>query len=68
MDDLDQDDDLDIVFAAKNGAIQILLNDGSGRFSERIDLLSEPGIETALALADVDGDDDVDIFVGYAEM
>jgi len=67
MEDLDQDEDLDIVFAAKDGAIQVLLNDGSGRFSERIDLLSEPGIETASALADVDRDDDVDLFVGYAE-
>ena len=67
MEDLDQDDDLDIVFAAKNGAIQILFNDGSGRFPERIELQSEPGIETALALVDVDADDDVDLFVGYAE-
>ena len=64
IEDLDQDRDLDIVFAAKDGAIQILLNDGSGRFPERIDLQSEPGIETALALADVDGDGDVDLFVG----
>lgn len=67
MEDFDRDNDLDIVFAAQNGAIQILLNDDFGRFPERIDLQSEPGIETGLALADVDGDDDVDLFVGYAD-
>ena len=64
--DLDGDLDLDIVEAnGWEGPIQIRLNDGHGVFSEGEQLEGTPYEETStVALADVDGDLDLDILQG----
>ncbi len=63
--DLDGDGDLDLVLLAIAGPDAVFLNDGTARFTERRDLGLEPagrGATTA-ALADVDGDGDLDLYV-----
>jgi hypothetical protein len=62
--DLDGDGDLDLAIAVEYGRNRLLLNDGSGRFSEgRLDGTS--GDHEDAAIADYDGDGDLDlVFVG----
>ena len=60
-----RDTDLDLVLAQAPGANQLLLNDGTGHFSlaPATALPSPPQVSMDVALADVDGDGDVDLLV-----
>lgn len=63
--DIDGDGDLDLPLVATRGPNAVFVNDGKGRFTERRDL----GIDstgkggTTIALADVDGNGTLDMFV-----
>lgn len=63
--DLDNDGDLDVVTAQAQGSPpsnHVWLNDGTGAFRESGQVVGT-GDTTALALGDLDGDSDLDIFV-----
>ena len=63
--DVDGDGDLDLILLALLGPDAIFLNDGRGHFSERrddFDGVAHQGATTA-ALADIDGDGDLDLYV-----
>jgi hypothetical protein len=62
--DVDGDGDLDLLVNSIGGGTRLFLNDGRGRFSERLDsgLVRRFG-STSLALADIDGDGDLDLYV-----
>ncbi|HEX9165646.1 MAG TPA: CRTAC1 family protein, partial [Gemmatimonadales bacterium] len=64
--DLEGDGDLDLVLLATTGPNAIFVNDGTGRFTEHgpdlgLDTLGRGA--TTPALADVDGDGDLDLFI-----
>jgi hypothetical protein len=64
--DLDGDGDLDLVLLATTGPNAFFLNDGTGRFTEHgtdlgLDALGRGA--TTPALADVDGDGDLDLYI-----
>jgi hypothetical protein len=62
--DLDGDGDLDLVIAVEYGRNRVLLNDGTGRFTEAR-LVGASGDHEDVAIADFDGDGDPDlVFVG----
>jgi hypothetical protein len=69
--DVDGDGDLDLIVghatSRGRGQDRLLLNDGSGRFSDATALRLPPDEEdtSALALIDVDGDGDLDLIGGY---
>ncbi len=66
--DLDGDGDLDAWLTLSDGKIRILVNDGSGVFSEESSARLPAGFDrvpaTAVRLADLDGDTDDDIAIG----
>jgi enediyne biosynthesis protein E4 len=63
--DLDGDGDLDLLVTSLGNGLRIFLNDGKGRFTE---VTREAGVASrtggmSMALADIDGDGDLDLFV-----
>jgi len=65
LSDIDGDNDLDLLVTALGGPNAVFLNDGSGQFHE---VTKEAGLAgnsgaTTMALADVDGDGDLDIYM-----
>lgn len=63
--DIDGDDDLDLLATALGGPNACFLNDGTGHFTE---FTKESGISAdtgamTIALADVDGDSDLDLYI-----
>ena len=64
--DVDGDGDLDLVVTSMGGGNALLFNDGAGTFSdagERSGFVAEKRGSTTAALADVDGDGDLDLYV-----
>ncbi|MFQ5675761.1 MAG: FG-GAP-like repeat-containing protein, partial [bacterium] len=63
--DIDGDSDLDLLVTALGGPNACFLNDGTGKFTEvteSVGLKSDKG-STSIALADIDGDADLDIYM-----
>ena len=63
--DIDGDDDLDLLVNALGGPNALFVNDGTGTFTdvtEQAGLTSELG-SMSMALADIDGDEDLDLYV-----
>ena len=63
--DIDGDRDLDLIVTASGNGTRLFLNDGSGAFTE---VTQEAGLSSNLgsmsvALADIDGDQDLDLYV-----
>ena len=64
--DLNDDDFPDALLAVRSGGLMVLLNDGQGKFEEGYPLpitTSEPLNAVSVALADIDGDGDLDAAV-----
>jgi len=64
--DVDGDADLDLIVTSMGGRNSLLLNDGAGRFTdagEGSGFVPEKRGSTTAALADVDGDGDLDLYV-----
>ncbi|PCC13429.1 FG-GAP repeat domain-containing protein [Pseudoalteromonas sp. JB197] len=62
--DVDNDGDLDIVFAQVTAGFQVFLNDGSGGFSDSGQVVGINKRTFAVALADFNGNGYVDLVVG----
>src|SRR3989441_2933784 len=63
--DIDGDGDLDLLVNSMGGGTRVFVNDGKGHFKETT---AQAGVAsrtagTSLALADVDGDGDLDLYV-----
>lgn len=65
--DVDEDKDNDLLITGRNGSKQpiakLYINDGAGKFSEMEGTPFEGVSFGAVAFADVDGDNDVDLFI-----
>ncbi len=67
--DIDGDSDLDLYVGEFNGAIKVFTNDGTGTFNATVDLQADGtdidiGFHSASVFADIDGDNDLDLYVG----
>ncbi len=65
--DVDHDGDLDLLVTALNQRVRLFLNNGRGQFRDATDGSGlEPTLGgTSMALADVDGDGDLDLYVAH---
>lgn len=66
--DVDLDGDLDLVISGRKGAIpdetaKLYFNDGDGNFTEATNSTFTGATASSLDLADVDGDNDLDLFI-----
>ena len=65
LSDIDGDEDLDLLVTSLGGPQKCFLNNGTGKFtdvSEKSGIISNKGA-TTIALADVEGDGDLDLYV-----
>lgn len=68
--DIDVDGDLDMVFAnSLHGQDRLLVNDGSGTFTDETSMRMPVDVESTYSIAagDVDGDGDVDLLLGIVD-
>lgn len=65
--DVDGDGDLDLLVNGLGHGTRLFRNEGGGRFAERTDEagLRSPAAATSMALADIDGDGDLDLYVTH---
>ncbi|MEN0005793.1 MAG: VCBS repeat-containing protein, partial [Bacteroidota bacterium] len=65
--DMDGDDDPDVLISGQSSTTsnisKLYVNDGTGNFTEIFDTPFEPVTDSAIASADIDGDDDIDILL-----
>ncbi len=63
--DIDGDDDLDLLVNSLGHGTRIFSNDGTGHFQETTEAngVASNAASMSMALADIDGDDDLDLFV-----
>jgi enediyne biosynthesis protein E4 len=63
--DMDGDDDLDLLVTGLGAGVRLFINDGKGRFSEttREAGLTSQAASMSMALGDIDGDGDLDLYV-----
>jgi hypothetical protein len=63
--DVDGDHDLDLLVTALGAGARLFINDGKGRFTERTaeNGLSSTAGSMSMALADIEGDGDLDLYV-----
>ena len=67
--DIDGDNDLDLYVGENQGMIKVFINDGTGTFNTAADLQADGtdidvGIFAVPVFADIDGDNDLDLYVG----
>lgn len=64
--DLEGDGDLDLLVTAMDGPNAVLQNDGTGKFTDITEAsgLAVHGGTTSIAVADVDADGDLDVYIG----
>lgn len=65
--DVDADGDLDLLVTSLGSGVQLFLNDGTGHFTDyTVEAnLPQSGGATSVALADIDADSDLDLYVGF---
>lgn len=63
--DLDDDGDLDLFLVRHFSPCELWLNDGAGNFTNSEQEIGSSGSRRGLALADIDGDDDLDAILPF---
>ena len=65
--DVDADGDLDLLVTSLGSGVQLYVNDGTGHFTDYTTgaNLPQSGGATSVALADMDADGDLDLYVGF---